>query len=182
MTGRPAAYGLIAQFGSADRLVMAARALHRAGYRRIDGFSPVPVEDLDPYLSGEIRRRWLLPLAALAGALALGGGGYLLQWWTSAVDYPLNVGGRPLHSWPSFLPATVILGILGAAVAAVLAMFALNRLPEPYHPLFNDPHFHRASADAFFLCVESADPLYDPRRTRRALEELHPDRVAEVPW
>ncbi|HYH17062.1 MAG TPA: DUF3341 domain-containing protein [Azospirillum sp.] len=182
MTARPPAYGLIAQFDSADRLVAAARVLHRAGYRRIDGFSPVPVEDLAPYLPGEAGRRWLLPLAALAGALALGGGGYALQVWTSAVDYPLNVGGRPLHSWPSFLPATIILGILGAAVAAVLTMFALNRLPEPYHPLFNDPRFHRASGDAYFLCVESADPLFEARRTRRALEDLRPDRVAEVPW
>jgi len=178
----PAAYGLLAQFDSPDRLVEAARAVRAAGYRRFDGFSPYPVEEIVPFLPGRAAHWPLLPLLALAGGLALGGGAYVLQVWTVAVDYPINVGGRPLHSWPSFLPTSIILGILGAALSAALWLFALCRLPEPYHPLFNDPQFHRASEDTFFLCVESADPLYDPARTRRLLEGLGPERVAEVPW
>lgn len=176
--GRP--YGLLARFDRPERLVEAAHAARRAGYRHFDAFSPFPIDDLRSCFPS----RWsplVLPFLVLAGAAAFGGGFYLFQLWTSAIDYPINVGGRPLHSWPSFVPGTVTLALLGAALTAVSWLLVASRLPEPYHPLFNLAHFTHASEDAFFLCIESSDPYFNPVRTRRFLEELGAGRVDEVP-
>ncbi len=174
-------YGLLAQFDGPESLTEAAQAAYAAGYRRIDGYSPFPVEELYHLVLPSRMARLALPLMALAGAIALGGGAYLLQYWTSVIDYPINVGGRPLHSWPSFIPPTVLLGILGAATGSALWMLVLNRLPKLYHPVFNDEAFARVTEDGFFLSIEADDPLYDADRTRRFLEGLKPLRLTEVP-
>lgn len=174
-------YGLMAQFPSSAALVAAARAAHEAGYRRFDAYSPFPLPELFPVAAAG----WSASLLRMAAFLALvgaAGGGYLLQYWTSAVDYPINVGGRPLHSWPLFLPSAVLLGILGGAVAAAVGMMVLCGLPRLYHPVFNDPHFARTTEDSFYLCILSADPRFDPERTRAFLATLAPERLEEVPW
>lgn len=172
-------YGLIARFTTPEQLLAARSAARREGYRRVEAFSPFPVEGLDE-IAG--RRSLLLPLLALAGALAGGGLMYVAQVYMNAIDYPLNVGGRPLHSWPAFLPATVLLAILTAALAVVLGMFALNRLPRFHHPMFNAPDFAHATQDGFFLCITSDDPSFSIDGTRKFLETLGPHSVAEVPW
>ena len=139
-------------------MLEAARRAHAGGYRQMDAYSPFPVEGLAEAI-GFHRTR--LPLIVLLGGIAGGVGGYLLQYYTAVIDYPLNVGGRPLHSWPSFIPVTFETTVLIAALAAVLGMLALNGLPRPYHPVFNVPRFEMASRNLFFLCIESTDALFD---------------------
>jgi hypothetical protein len=161
--------GLLAEFETADAVLAAARGLHAEGYRRMDAYTPFPVEGLADAL-GFHRNR--LPAVVLAGGLLGGAGGYLLQAYAAVLDYPLNVGGRPLHSWPAFIPITFELTILCAALAAVLGMLGLNGLPMPYHPVFAVERFEHASRDRFFLLVESRDPLFEAARTMKALERL----------
>jgi hypothetical protein len=172
-------YGLVAEFATPEQLIAAAGEARRAGYRAIEAFSPFPIEEMDELAH---RRSILLPLLALAGALAGGGLIYFAQLYMNAIDYPLNVGGRPLHSWPTFLPVTAVVAILAAAVAVTLGMLALNRLPQFYHPMFNVPAFARATQDGFFLCISADDALFSLDETRRFLEALRPRSVAEVPW
>lgn len=174
---RERTYGLLAEFATVPELIEAARAAREAGYARIDAYTPFPVHGLTEALGFRHTR---LPWLVLAGGLAGMIGGYALQYWASAVEYPLNVGGRPLHSWPAFVVPTFECTVLGAALAAVLGMLALNGLPQPYHPVFNDPRFAFASRDRFFLCIEARDPKYDARETRRFLEALKPREVVEV--
>jgi hypothetical protein len=176
---RPRWYGLLAEFDSSSAVVAAASRLRQEGYRRMDAFSHIPIEGLAEALGFRCSR---VPLIALCGGLAGGIGGYALQYWISAVNYPLNVGGRPQHSWPAFVPVTFELAILGAALAAVLGMLALNGLPRPYHPVFHVPRFALASRDRYFLCVESIDPVFDSARTRSLLEALSARAVYEVPY
>jgi hypothetical protein len=171
-------YGLVAEFRSAEELVHAAKAARQAGYRRLDAYSPLLIEELPHALDLSKTR---LPAVVLCGGLIGGAFGYGFQYWVSAIEYPLNVGGRPLHSWPSFIPVTFELAILGAALAAVVGMLLLNGLPRPHHPLFGVPAFARATQDRFFLCIESADPQFDIARTRRFLESLAVESVHEVP-
>jgi molybdopterin-containing oxidoreductase family membrane subunit len=171
-------YGLVAEFESAADLVRAAAAARDAGYRRMDAYSPFPIEDLTDALG---QRPAKLPLVVLLGGILGGLGGYFLQYYTSVHTYPLNVGGRPFNSWPMFIPVTFECTVLGAALAAVFGMLGLNGLPMPYHPLFHIEQFARASRDRFFLCIRAADPRFDLAVTRQFLEGLHPREVTEVP-
>jgi hypothetical protein len=177
MQAKAALYGLMAEFDSAGDLLDAARRAYEAGYRRLDAYSPFPVHGLAEAIGF---RRTRLPYLVLLGGLVGGLGGYYLQYWVSVIDYPLNVGGRPLHSWPAFIPVTFELIILVAALAAVLGMLALNGLPMPYHPVFNVPAFELATRNRFFLCIEATDPKFDVEETRRFLESLKPHGVYEV--
>jgi hypothetical protein len=171
-------YGLMAEFKDATAIVEAARKAHSSGYRKMDAFSPFPIEELGEALGYHARGR--LPKLVLAGGLAGCALGFALQYWCNAVDYPLNIGGRPLNSWPSFIPITFEMTILAASLAAVLGMLALNGLPRPYHPVFNVPEFRLASRDRFFLCIEASDEKFDPDGTRSFLESLSPGHVYEV--
>jgi Protein of unknown function (DUF3341) len=177
MTIPAATYGLLAEFDDPSSLVAAAAGARHAGYRCMDAYSPFPIEELHDALGAHHTR---LPLIVLIGGLVGCLGGYGLQYWASAVAYPLNVAGKPLHSWPAFVPVTFECTILGAALAAVLGMLALNGLPMPYHPVFNVPRFALASRNRFFLCIEATDPKFDLEETRRFLETLNPREVTTV--
>jgi hypothetical protein len=170
-------YGLIAEFDSPDALVAAARSAFAAGFRKMDGYSPFPVDGLSEAL-GFHRTR--VPLIVLIGGIIGCLGGFFLQYWVSVIDYPINVGGRPLNSWPSFIPVTFELTILIAALSAFLGVLALNGLPMPYHPVFNVDRFELASRNRFFLCIEAVDPKFDPDTTRKFLESVGPQGVYEV--
>jgi hypothetical protein len=167
----------MAEFDSSADLLDAAQRAYEEGYRRMDAYTPFPVHGL-PEALGFHRTR--LPLLVLLGGIAGCIGGYSLQYWVAAIDYPLNVGGRPLNSWPAFIPVTFELTVLVAALAAVLGMLALNRLPMPYHPVFNVPEFELASRNRFFLCIEAVDPKFDRGETKHFLESLKPRGVFEV--
>ena len=172
-------HGLLVQFRTPEALVKAAELTRAAGYRRLDAYSPFPVEGLDEAI-GFTRSR--IPLVVLIGGLAGGIGGYLMQWYSTVVDYPINVGGRPFHSWPMFIPITFELAILGAAFAAVLGMLALNGLPRPHHPVFAAKGFERASSDRFFLSLHTDDPMFDPEGSRAFLQNLDADAVDVVDY
>ena len=172
-----ATYGLMAEFDDPNDLVAATKRAHAEGYRRMDAYSPLPIEELHEALGAHHTR---LPLIVLLGGLTGCLGGYGLQYWASTIAYPLNVGGKPLHSWPAFIPVTFECTILVAALSAVFGMLALNGLPEPYHPVFNVPRFALASRNRFFLCIEARDPLFDLRKTRAFLETLDPREVSVV--
>jgi hypothetical protein len=174
---RPRIYGLLAEFDTPTQLVTAVRKARADGYRVMDAYSPFPIEELAEALHVHDRR---LPLIVLLGGLCGGLAGYGLEYWTSVIDYPLNVGGRPFHSWPAFIPVTFECTVLIAALSAVLGMLALNGLPMPYHPVFNVPRFALASRDQFFLCIEAIDPRFDREITWRFLERLDPQSVSEV--
>jgi len=172
-----AIYGLLAEFEDPTSLVAAAEQTHHAGFRCVDAYSPYPIEELHEALGSHHTR---LPLIVLIGGLVGCFGGYALQYWVSVLAYPINVGGKPFHSWPAFIPVTFECTILGAALAAVLGMLALNGLPQPYHPVFNVPRFALASRNRFFLCIESKDPKFDLEATRQFLETLNPREVTTV--
>jgi hypothetical protein len=174
---RPEIYGLIAEFPDPASVVAAARQVREAGYRKVDAFSPYPIEALSEALEFHKSK---LPLLVLMGGAAGLVGGYGLQYWTSVIDYPLNIGGRPFHSWVSFIPVTFEVTILLAALTAVLGMLALNGLPEPYHPVFNVPRFALASKDRFFICIEATDPRFDHDETWRFLTSLGARVVSDV--
>jgi hypothetical protein len=170
-------YGIMAEFNSPGELVAAARAAREGGYRKLDAYSPFPIEDLNGVLHLHKNR---LPLIVLLGGLAGGIIGYLLQYYVTVWDYPINIGGRPLHSWPSYIVITFEMTILFAAISAVLGFLALCGLPMPYHPVFNVPRFAMASRSRFFLCIESDDPMFDRERTSAFLQSLEPREVTEV--
>lgn len=159
-------YGLLAEYPSADDLVAAAKTVRKTGYTRFDAYTPMPVEGLSEAIG--ITRSWL-PFIVLLGGIIGGLTGYALQYWTMVEAYPMNIGGRPPHSWPAFIPVTFEMTILGASLAAVLGMLALNGLPQPYHPLFSVPEFSLASQHHFFLCVEATDPKFDRDQTEALL-------------
>ena len=174
----PPIFGLMAEFDSPTELTQAAGKAYAEGYRKIDAYSPFPIEEVSEAIGFGHSR---MPLVVLIGGLLGGSGGYLMQYWISALNYPLNVGGRPLHSWPAFIVVTFELTILGAALFAVFGMLALNRLPMPYHPVFNVERFAFASKDRFFLCIEATDPKFDRGQTEMFLQSLNPKQVSEVP-
>jgi hypothetical protein len=167
----------MAEFEDALSLVAAARRAYQEGYRRLDAFSPFPIEELAEAIGFH---RNNLPMIVLIGGVLGCAGGYLLQYYVSVIAYPLNVGGKPLHSWPSFIPVTFETTVLVAALAAVLGMLALNGLPLPYHPVFNVKDFERATRDRFFLLIESLDPRFDREQTAAFLRSLNPVQVSDV--
>jgi len=171
-------YGLMAEFKSPTALVEAARRTREAGYRKMDAYSPFPIEELSDALGHHHDR---LPLLVLIGGVVGGASGFFLQYYASVIDYPLNIGGRPPLSWPSFIPVTFEMTILVAAFVAVLGMLGLNGLPMPYHPVFNVERFVNATRSRFFLCIEATDPLFDRLATGKFLESLDPREVCEVP-
>jgi len=177
MARRRHLYGLMAEFDDATTLVAAAHRAHAEGYRRMDAYSPFPIEELHEALEMPQSR---LPLIVLIGGLAGCIGGFALQYWVSAIENPWNVGGRPLFSWPAFVPIIFECTILVAALSAVLGMLALNGLPMPYHPVFNVPRFALASRNRFFLCIEARDAQFDLEKTRSFLQTLQPREVATV--
>jgi hypothetical protein len=171
-------YGLLAEFETPHQLAAATWAARSQGYRRMDAFSPFAIEEVSNALDFRSTR---VPLVVLIGGILGGLGGFLLQYWVSAIDYPINVGGKPLNSWVAFIVITFECTILGASLSALFGMLALNGLPEPYHPLFNVPGFSRVTKDSFFLVIESTDPQFDLTRTREFLAVLNPRMIEEVP-
>lgn len=177
MNERRRLYGLMAEFDEPTSVVAAARRAHEEGYRRMDAYTPFPIEELTEAIG---IRHTRLPLIVLIGGIAGCLGGFLLCYWVSTIAYPLNIGGRPLNSWPSFIPVTFECTILLAALSAVFGMLALNGLPQPYHPVFNVPSFEQASRDRFFLCIEASDPIFQEQVTREFLMELGATEVNDV--
>lgn len=172
-------YGLMAEFEAPQRLLDATRTARGAGYRKMDAYSPFPSEELIEALGAHHSK---LPLLVLIGGILGCLGGFGLQWWVNNMAYPLNVGGRPLTSWPAFIPVTFECTILLAGVTCVLGFFALCGLPQPYHPVFNVARFSAASRDRYFLCIEADDPQFDTQRTRAFLEGLGPAEVSDVEY
>jgi len=166
-----------ARAGSPSTSASAARRVHEAGYKKVDAYSPYPIEELAEALGHH--HSWL-PLLVLLGGITGCIAGYALQFWSATIAYPLNIGGRPIHSWPAFIVPTFETTILFAAGTAVLGMLALNGLPEPYHPVFNVAQFARASKDRFFIVIEARDPKFDVDRTWSFLTSLSPRSVSEV--
>jgi ActD protein len=171
-------YGLMAEFDTPSDLVAAARRTHQEGYQKVDAYTPFPVEGLAEEI-GFTKNG--VPLVVLIGGILGGLSGYALQYWVSAISYPINVGGRPYHSWPAFIVVTFEMTILFAGLAAVFGMLALNGLPMPYHPVFHVPRFAFATKDRFFLIIFSSDPKYGTESTRQFLETLGPRSISEVP-
>jgi ActD protein len=170
-------YGLLAEFHSPAEVVAAARRVREDGYRRIDGYSPYPIEELSEALHFHHSP---LPAMVLAGGIVGLLAGFGLEYWAAVIEYPMNIGGRPFFSWPAFIPPAFETTILFAAGTAVLGMLAINGLPEPYHPVFNVPGFALATRDKFFLCIEARDPKFDRDATRQFLEGLGASEVSEV--
>ncbi len=173
----PSLYGLMAEFENPEDLLAAAHRAREEGYRRMDAFTPFPVHGLAEAIGFH---RTGVPLVVLIGGIIGCVGGFLLQYYISVIAYPLNVGGRPLNSWPAFLPVTFEMAILVAALSAVVGMLVLNGLPMPYHPVFNVPRFRLATRSEFFLCIEATDAKFDREATKRFLESLDPRGVYEV--
>jgi hypothetical protein len=176
---RPHLYGLLGEFDSPKQLMAAAKKVREAGYKHIDAFAPFPIEGLSHAL-GLGRKHDLVPLLTLMGGLGGGLTGFFFQLWVNYSAYPMNIAGRPLNSWPAFIPVTFELTVLGASTFAVFGMLALNRLPQPHHPLFNVERFKRASNDKFFLCIESHDPKFHLEETAKFLQSVSAQHVTEV--
>lgn len=172
-------YGLIAEFDDPEHLVSATDRAWREGYRKLDAYSPFPVHGLSEAL--RLGYSWVPPLVLVGG---VGGAllGFGLQYFTSVISYPMNIGGRPNLSWPSFIPITFELAILCAGFAAAIGMMMMNDLPRPHHPVFNAPGFERATRDGFFLCIEADDDHFDTEKTRAFLSELDPKRVESIEY
>ena len=173
-------YGLLAEFTTPQSLLDAVERAQAEGYSKLDAFTPYPVEAISEAVMHHKKSK--VSLLVLLGGLSGAAIAYTLQYWTSTVVYPMNIGNRPLHSWPAFIPATFELTILLASFAAIFSLLFLNKLPQPYHPLFNVKSFERASVDRCFLVIESEDPKFDLHATRSFLEGLDPNEVTHVDW
>lgn len=179
MKAPPPIHGLMAEFATAEQILEGTRRARQEGYRDMDAYTPYPVEGLATEL-GQVRS--CIPFIVLLSGLVGAAVGFFMQYWAMAVDYPVNIGGRPLNSWPAYIPISFEVMVLIAAFSAVLSMLFLNGLPRPYHPVFNVAQFARASQDRFFLCIEATDAKFDRQATRLFLETLHPQgEVVEVP-
>ena len=171
-------YGLMAEFEQPEQLLAAANRAYAAGYRNMDAYTPMPIDGLAEAVG--FKRNWVSPIV-LAGGVAGALGGFGLMWWISVIAYAHNIAGRPFNSWPMYIPVTFECTVLLAALSSVVGMLALNKLPMPYHPVFNWTEFaRRASIDRFFLCIEASDPKFDREQTKAFLLELNPEEVAEV--
>jgi hypothetical protein len=153
-----AVHGVMAEYETADQVVAAARQTMASGYTRVEAYTPVPIEELNDIIH---KKRTVLPKLVLAGGLAGMATGFGLQYWASVIEYPMNIGGRPLASWTTFIVPSYELTILFAALTAAIGMIVLSGLPQPYHPVFNVDRFSMASSDKFFLVIESTDPKFD---------------------
>jgi len=174
---RPKTHGLAAEFDDCEQLMEAARMTREAGYKQIDAYTPFPVEGLADVLGNrDDRVPWVVFLGGVFGAVF----GFVMQWYITAYEYPLNVGGRPFVSWPSYIPITFECMVFCAAFGAVIGMLAMNGLPRPYHPIFNLERFRLASEDRFFLCIEAGDKLYEKEKTKQFLASLGAKAVTEV--
>lgn len=173
----PPLYGVMAEFENPSDLVAAARKVYSLGYRRINGYSPYPIEELSEAIGFT---HTSLPLIVFIGGLLGGVGGFLMQYYIEVIDYPINVGGKPFNSWPAFIPITFECTVLAAAFSAVLGMLVLNRLPQPYHPVFNVPNFAMATRDRFFLAVEANDPKFEHDKVVELLKTLNALEVNDV--
>lgn len=172
-------HGLLAEYRTPQALLDAAHRAHAVGYRAMDAFTPFPIEALSEVICDHHKSR--VPLVCLAGGITGALAGWALTVWTSTVGYPLNIGGKPLNSWPAFIPVIFETTVLFAAFSAGLGMLALNRFPEPYHPVFNVESFRaKASRDGFFLCLEASDPLFDRERSREFLAETGAMEIVDV--
>jgi hypothetical protein len=167
----------MAEFDNPSDLVAAARRTFAEGYRRINGYSPYPIEELDEAIGF---KRTTLPLIVLIGGIIGGLGGFFMQYWMEVIDYPLNVGGKPFNSWPAFIPITFECTVLVAAFSAVLGMLVLNKLPQPYHPVFNAPNFALATRDKFFLVIEANDPKFKHSEATQFMNTLGAMDVSDV--
>jgi hypothetical protein len=176
--GSTAVYGLLAEFDRPEHLLAVTRQAYARGYRMMEAYSPFPIEGLAEALG--FHHNGIARLVFIGGLLG-GVGGFFMQWFSAVVHFPLDIGGRPLNSWPAFIPITFELTILVAALTAVLGMLGLNGLPRPHHPIFNVPSFALASRNRFFLCLQARDPLFDPDGARRFLEEHNPKAISVVP-
>jgi hypothetical protein len=174
---QPTIYGLLAEFADEENLLAAATRVRSLGFKQVEAYSPYPIHGMAEVLG---IRGVRLPRIVLAGGIVGLVAALAMQWYSAVIDYPLNVGGRPFASWPSFIPIAFELTILIAGISAVLGMFALNGLPQPYHPLFNVPEFAKASRAGFFLCIEALDPKFDVVETRSMLVDLGAQGVFEV--
>jgi Protein of unknown function (DUF3341) len=172
-------YGLIAEFDNTEDVIAATKAAYDHGYRMMEAYSPFPVEGLAEALGFEKNR---VAACVLIGGVTGGLTGFFMQWYSAVLSYPVDIGGRPLNSWPAFIPITFEMTILFAALSAVLGMLGLNGLPRPHHPIFNAPNFVLASRSGFFLCLQSRDPLFDEEESRRFLEKYKPKSVNVVPF
>jgi hypothetical protein len=174
---RPPIYGVMAEFDNPTALVNAAREARARGYRKLDAYTPFPIEELTEALH---LHKSKLPLIVLIGGILGGLTGYLMQYYVTVIYFPINIGGRPLHSWPMYIVITFELTVLFASISAFFGLLALCGLPTPYHPAFNVPRFALASRNRFFLCIEATDPLFDRQATEAFLESLDAREVSEV--
>jgi hypothetical protein len=172
-------YGLIAEFEDPEDLIEATQDAYDRGYRMMEAYTPFPVHGLPEALGFRHNK---IPAVVLIGGILGGLGGFFMQWYSAAISYPIDVGGRPFNSWPAFIPITFEMTVLFAALAAVFGMLALNGLPRPHHPVFNAPNFALATRNRFFLCIQTRDPQFDMETARRFLQEHHPLAVNEVPY
>ncbi len=170
-------YGLMAEFESTEDLLSAAQRTYAEGYRKMDAYTPFPVEGLAEAIGFH---KTYVPLVCLIGGLTGCLGGFFLQWWPNVIGYPLNIGGKPHNSWPSFIPITFELTVLVAGLATVFGMLALNGLPTPYHPVFNTPRFELATRNRFFLCIKARDAKFDAQKTREFLQSLNAREVQDI--
>ena len=175
--GPPPLYGVMAEFENPSELVAAARRVYSLGYRRINGYSPYPIEELSEAIGFT---HTSLPLIVFIGGVLGGLGGFFMQYWIEVINYPINVGGKPYNSWPAFIPITFEMTVLFAAFSAVLGMLILNKLPQPYHPVFNLPNFALATRDRFFLAIEANDPKFKHEEVVELLKSLDALEVNDV--
>ncbi|HEU4873166.1 MAG TPA: DUF3341 domain-containing protein [Pyrinomonadaceae bacterium] len=173
----PPLYGVMGEFENPTDLVAAARKVYSLGYRRINGYSPYPIEELSEAIGFT---HTSLPLIVFIGGVVGGLAGFFMQYWIEVIDYPLNVGGKPYNSWPAFIPITFEMTVLFAAFSAVLGMLVLNKLPQPYHPVFNVPNFAMATRDRFFLAIEANDAKFKHEEVVELLKSLNAIEVNDV--